>query len=324
MVIPVKGYLQWGMLVLLFAAVVTATASANVRDAPHTVTARGRVFLRDGKTFFPVFGQAWSCPARPDSNNPSMTIADDFASLGINVVEGKSSQCVSNTGQTPAQMLDSALAERMLWVEKDLNSPPPTDLHALVDWQAPLAYPQNSTQLNCVAYSSLKLFNDLVALARKGPVLSWVAIGSSPSDGSYVCITALKVRNVFMTSLVGGVSGIGWATFDPRNVGIGNGFSVQNTTEAPILKTAQGLTALLSRLEPMLLYGARLKVSLPLKQTVRAAAWKYKGRVTVIAVNTSSSTATSKVKVQTGKTWRTLTYKLLKPLATRITTWKSK
>lgn len=298
-----KGFRNWSALalVILCAAAASAAAQSQMSDSPHVVTARGNIFLLDGRPSFLIVGESRVCPDMLDVTDPAgtATIAQSLAALKVKVVRGLAQAC--GNSQEASSRLHNALGPlRMLWQETSKGvGPQPDGLEELVDWQSPLNSLNYPVDLPCDTYRSMGLYNRLVALARKGPVLAWVPIGSSPQDGQYVCLTPQKIRNQTMTAVIGGAAGIEWMTIDPRNSTIANGFSVSrgNDGQPDNFSAAKSMAQMLAQHSPMLTQGKKLKATTPDKSPVRAAAWSYRKVVTVIVVNTSDKAAKTVVTV---------------------------
>jgi hypothetical protein len=120
-------------LFLVLTAIASVTASAQVKQEGHAVSARGSMFLRDGQPFIPVVGAAVGCPDATE-NGDSASVADNLASIRVNVIFGHTGWCGDST-DTQVQRLDAALGDRMLWYDPSVQALP--NLPSWVDWQAP-------------------------------------------------------------------------------------------------------------------------------------------------------------------------------------------
>jgi hypothetical protein len=274
----VKGF-HWHAIALicLCTVVATATASAQVRNAPHTVTAKGDIFLLDGQPSFLIIGQSHQCPVLQDDKGSS--IIADMASIDVRIVQGHAGSCGPDS-----TTLDQALSSRnMLWWEQASSSLPES-----VDWQAPTHY--EWAVFRCDTKSSLASYTKMATASKASPLLAYIQLGTRDPNAPDSCTTPLAIRNAFMVALVAHAKGISWVTINPKNATVGNGFSVSNQNA----KAAASLTAMASGIAPSILNGSDLSVQ-ALPGNVRAAAWKYNGKTTVIAVNTSATPAKATV-----------------------------
>lgn len=273
-----KGYRKrFIALIVLCAAVVSTTATAQTRSAQHTVTAQGNIFLLDGQPSFLIIGQAHQCPVLQDDKGSS--IVADMASIDVRIIQGHAGSCGPDSST-----LDQALSSRnMLWWEQASSSLPES-----VDWQASTHY--EWAVFRCDTKSSLASYTKMATASKAGPLLAYIQLGTRDPNVSDSCTTPLAIRNAFMVALIAHAKGISWVTINPKNATVGNGFSVSNQNA----KAAASLTAMTSGLAPSILNGSDLSVK-TLPGNVRAAAWKYNGKTTVIAVNTSATPAKATV-----------------------------
>lgn len=270
-------------LVGLCVVAALATASAFADTQPRTVTSND-TFLMNGQPFFPVMGQVRKCPNKPDPANSSVSIADDMVSLNVNILFGMAGTCGLDDA-TAVQNLHASLSDRMGWLEDQRGGRPLPNLSQLlpefVNWQGgPEFVTSPGALIGCTSHSSISLYNDSVAAAKRGPAVAFIQIGAPDGDSGRICVTPERIKCLFWTAVVGHAKGIWWVTIDPLDAS-STDFSVPAENRTAAIQLMQQL----STLRRVILGNDLVRIAVS-SGPVRASAWSYRGREYIVAVNT--------------------------------------
>lgn len=156
---------------------------------------------------------------------------------------------------------------------------------AILDWQAKFRLLQEPGSLQgCSEYfaSSAPLFAAVKAEAKKGPTMYWVVLVNQIDPNSKpLCLDGPGMRNVFWTSIIGGVQGLQYFT----SMLVTGKMNVRDD----VAEAAGAAASCMVNIGPAILNGKPLTVAIDPKSPVKLGAWRYGGVTYIVAVNTEKS-----------------------------------
>lgn len=164
---------------------------------------------------------------------------------------------------------------------------------AILDWQAKFRLLQEPGSLQgCSEYfaSSSPLFAAVKAEAKKGPTMYWVVlVNQTVPNSKPLCLDGPGMRNVFWTSIIGGVQGLQYFTFMP--------VTGEMNIKDDVARAAGAAASCMVNIGPAILNGKPLAVAIDPKSPVKLGAWRYGGVAYIVAVNTEKSSAIASFSV---------------------------
>lgn len=278
--------------VLAVACVAAASATASPLNTQHqasgsVLTWQNGHYLINGKPFFPVTQVVTRCPDQDD--------IDRMIAVGINVIQGYSTTCTGN--------LHEMLRGRAWWVELASGNDPSTsgDLPELLTVGGGLRTGVSHGPLNtnlgdtlafarCTQVTTTSMYNQ--ARSHEGPRLYGMIMMKKIKPSWTNCVGPKSFESDFWTAIAARVDGLNFLLQ-----------SSDGTASPPLFDPAPGLEAKANQLKrqfgaikQFVVNGTEIKVSTT-NRSVGVAAWKYKGKTVIVAVNTSNKPVTARLSL---------------------------
>ncbi len=266
---------------------VDSFSTGAIGSVPATLTTvNGKTYL-NGVRYFPIVPMGRHCL--------DQAFVDANLSMGIKLMPDPLTdlnEC-TKAATSPGELDDLLRGRAWVYGTSADSAQAIQGASAILDWQAKFRLLQEPGSLQgCSEYfaSSAPLFAAVKIEVKKGPTMYWVVLVNQTVPSSKpLCLDGPGMRNVFWTSIIGGVQGLQYFTFMP--------VTGEMNVKDDVAKAAGAAASCMTNIGPVILNGKPLAVAIDPKSPVKLGAWRYGGVAYIVAVNTEKSLTSASFSV---------------------------